>query len=88
MSDDVAVYVEGVAPSDTECELHLLLDGTDTAPLESITEEFSTTFYVSSCERKYTLRAVCGGKVVYEKEVVFPDEETSQPYDLGNIGRR
>ncbi len=81
-------HVKGVAPSDTECELHLLVEDKDVAPVEPITGAFDAIFYVSFCKQQYTLQPVCNGKIMYEKTVIFPDEATKQPYDFGKIQRK
>jgi len=89
MPNDLMFHVKGVAPSDTECELHLLVEGKDAAPVEPITGAFDTIFYVSFCKQQYTLQAVCEGKITYEKAVMFPgDPNIQDPYDIGEINRK
>lgn len=85
MPSDVMFLVKGVAPSGNECELHLLFEGKDVEHVETISEDFVVDYYVSFCQRDYTLQAICNGKVVSEKIVFFPSETTPQPYDMGRI---
>lgn len=89
MPADLMFPVKGIAPSDTECELHLLFEGKEAAPREPVTGEFYTLFYVSFCKRQYRLQALCEGRTVYEKAVLFPgDFDIKNPYDMGQLGRK
>jgi len=85
MPNDLMFEVKGVAPPETECELNLLIDGKPVLPSEPITGDFHAIFYVSFCKSQYTLQAVCRGKIVFEKAVIFPDKMTNQPYDVGML---
>ncbi len=83
MPDDLMFAVKGVAPRDAKCELNLLFEGKPISTKKPIADKFNSVFYVSFCERLYTVQAICNGKVVIEKAVIFPNKQTQQPFDLG-----
>jgi len=85
MPSDLMYEVKGTAPTDAECELNLLRAGEPVSPAEPVAGEFHSVFWVSFCERRYTLQAVCDGKVVYENDVIFPSKNATRPYDMGKL---
>src|SRR5574341_380157 len=87
MPDDLMFEVKGVAPRDAKCELNLLVEGQVISTREPVVEKFNSVFYVSFCERSYTVQAICDGKVVLKKAVIFPNKQTQQPFDLGMLPR-
>ncbi len=98
MPNDLMFEVKGAAPRDAKCELNLLFEGQviSTEDLEDLVVDksgsffhnFNSVFFVSFCERPYTVQAVCDGKVVLEKAVIFPNKQTEQPFDLGMLRRK
>ncbi len=79
------LWVEGVAPSDDQCELHLLVEG-KVIDLIDISGKFTDGFFVSFCQKQYTLQAVCNGNVVYEANFKYPRDPTVPvPYNIGEI---
>jgi len=85
MPSDLMFEVKGEAPQNKECELNLLINDEYVSTTEPIVGKFHTIFYVSFCKRQYTLQASCDGKVVYEKDVIFPSETTEQPLNIGKL---
>lgn len=85
MPNDLMFEVEGTAPIDAGCELELLYAGESASPAQPVAGEFHSVFWVSFCEHRYTLQAVCNGKVVYENDVIFPGKKATRPYDMGKL---
>ena len=88
MPDDLMFEVKGVAPHNAKCELNLLVEDQVISIQEPVADKFNSVFYVSFCERSYTVQALCDGKVVLEKTVIFPNKQTKQPFDLGMLPRK
>ncbi len=88
MPADLMFEVKGIAPNDAKCELNLLFEGKQISTREPVADKFNAVFYVSFCERTYTVQAICNGKVVLEKAVIFPNKQTQQPFDLGMLPRK
>jgi len=88
MPADLMFEVKGVAPHDAKCELNLQVDGQVISTRESVANKFNSVFYVSFCKRSYIVQAVCDGRVVLEKAVIFPNKQTQQPFDLGLLPRQ
>ena len=80
------LIVEGTAPKNEECELHLQLNGKDISTIEPVRGEFTATFFVSFCVNEYTIIAMCDGNNTYNNKVIFPNEtNANEVYNLGNI---
>ncbi len=87
-ADDAIFRVAGIAPSDSECALHLFADDKEIYKPVKVKGSFETTYYLSFCTQSYAIQAVCNGKSTYSQVVKFPSRHIPQPYHLGDITRQ